>query len=159
MDLTLIPICNEIQHVMDYHRRSSRRCDICQNGCVSYQCINCEYSRCSKCHRDKLAEDDINARLNYVKMKNELRLADIKLKMDGLDNWTAMVKDKEILYVNQLTLCHSYEYPKIDIPDRSPDRSPGISPDTPIETKPKFNDHVRCSFSDIYQMLRGLIPS
>ncbi len=155
MDFTLIPVCNEIKHVMDYHIRTSHRCDICQTGRVSYQCLNCEYSRCSKCHRDKLAEDDINARLNYVKMKNELRLADMKLKMDGFDNWTVMVKDNEILYVNQLTQCHSCEYPKIDIPDRSPDRSP----DTPLETKPKFNDHVRCSLSDIYQMVIGLIPS
>ena len=155
MDLTLIPICNEIKHVMDYHKRSSRRCDICQNGCVSWFCINCEYSRCSKCHRDKLAEEDIKVRLNYVKMKNELRLADMKLKMDGLDNWTAMVKDREILYVNKLTHCHSYEYPKCDIPGISP--IPEMTPD--LETTPKFNDHVRCSLSDIYQMLRGLIPS
>ena len=155
MDFTLIPVCNEIKHVMDYHKRSSRRCDICRTGCISYQCINCEYSRCSKCHRDKLAEDDIKVRLNYVKMKNELRLVDMKLKMDGLDNWTVMVKDSEILYVNKLTQCHSYEYPKCDIPGISP----GISPDTPVETKPKFNDHVRCSLSDIYQMFIGLLPS
>ena len=180
MDFTLVPICSEIKHTMGYSIMSDYQCDICLEGYISWQCINCEYSRCSKCHRNKLAENEIKVRLNYVKMKNEIKLAEMKLKMDGLDCWDVIVRDGEICYVKKTSKTYSYDYPKCNVPEMSPlepemsplepylERDlepylePFLEPDTKTKTKNKtknkFDEHVRCSLNDIYQMFTKLLP-
>ena len=60
MILKLIPICSEIDHELKYKYTKGKICEICGTSDISYQCINCEYGRCSKCHRDILASEEIS---------------------------------------------------------------------------------------------------
>ena len=63
MNFQLIPICSEIEHEMEYKYKDEGHCDICSKSGISYRCINCDYSRCSGCHRDILASEEISERL------------------------------------------------------------------------------------------------
>ena len=155
MNLQLIPICSEIEHEMIYKYKEGWICDICNKENISYRCKNCEYSRCSGCHRDILGSIEISKRLRKEKIKNDIKLAELKLKEDGLTQWDVMVSNGEICYVNKLVKTYSFDYPMIDKPIASPVTDEIITEvrQTTYET-PKY---LRCSISNIYDYLRNLI--
>ena len=80
MDFTLVPICTFSEHELEYDYKEGYKCDICDKHNVSYRCINCEYSRCSKCHRNILGEQEIKRieveETNMQKYKSLLKLYD-----------------------------------------------------------------------------------
>lgn len=149
MDLRLIPVCNDKDHEMEYKYKNTYNCDICHRKGISYRCINCEYSRCSKCHGDIMASEEISERLKKEKIKNDIVLAESKLKKDSLTDWSVMVSDGEICYVNKLMKTYSFDYPYV--------RPPEDSPNTKTEVRSKMNEeinsnrnHIRCSIMNIY---------
>jgi len=131
MDLTLIPICNEQDHIVDNNKYRDREfnCSICNREGIYHQCINCDYSRCETCHmrslrkiRDKQYERAIKISIHESLRKSLLR-EQSKLNKDGLREWSVKIsrKDKELYYYNNYTRSISFDYPKIfKIPDRSP---------------------------------------
>lgn len=156
MDLQLIPICSEIDHDMSYKYKERGICDICNKGGVSYKCSNCEYSRCSGCHRDILASKEISERLRKGKIKNDIKLAEFKLKEDGLTQWNAMVSNGEICYVNKLRNTYSFDYPYTDKPNLSPDED--VLEETLVRpTNYETSPHVRCGIANIYDYLKSLV--
>ena len=45
MDLTLVPICNDQEHILDNkYRIREYYCSICYKEGINYQCINCDFS-------------------------------------------------------------------------------------------------------------------
>lgn len=173
MNFKLIPICSEIEHEMEYKYKEGHQCDICHKKYISYRCINCEYGRCSKCHRDILASEEISERLRKEKIKNSIKLAESKLKEDGLTQWTVMVSNGEICYINKLMRTYSFDYPYTPPP---PEDSPiyiDISPkdncipdeDNCISGEAKYipteyinqAHHIRCNLTNIYEYLKNLI--
>ena len=156
MDLQLIPICSEIDHDMGYKYKEGGICDICEKQGVAYRCNNCEYSRCSRCHRDILASKEISERLRKGKIKNDINLAELKLKEDGLTQWNAMVRDGEICYVNKLRNTYSFDYPFIEKPTLSPDED--VLEETLVRpANYRTTSQVRCSIANIYDYLKDLI--
>ena len=160
MNFQLVPICSEVEHEMKYNYKESHRCDICNKTGISYMCINCEYSRCSKCHRDILASEEISERLKKAKLKNSIKLAEVRLKDDGLDGWDVMVINGEICYINKLCRTYSYDYPKSTTPKLSPELSPTSTPE--LSTTPEYYDskdtyeyNIRCTFTEIYNSIRS----
>ena len=149
MNFTLVPICSEVEHEMGYYYKSDYRCDICNVQGVSYCCNNCEYSRCSKCHRNILGEQEIRDRLRHSRIKNNIKLAELRLKDDGLNEWDVMVVDGEICYINKLLRTYSYDYPKSTTPESTPESLP-----TPIPEN--YTDHIRCTFTEIYNAIKTL---
>lgn len=147
MNFQLIPICSEIEHEMEYKYKEGH-CDICSKRVVSYRCKNCDYSRCSGCHRDILASEEISERLRKAKIKNDIRLSELKLKEDGLSGWDVMVSDGEICYVNKLKSTYSFEYPYIAPPENSPN--------TKIEVRNiKSINQRSCKFTEIYDSIKN----
>ena len=120
MDFSLIPICSEIKHDLIYNYKEDFKCDICGKKKISYQCKNCEYSRCKNCHHDYIAQEEISERIRLSKLKNDIKLSKSRLKNDGLNYWDVMVTKGEICFVNKLSKTYSYDYPLSIIPDPSP---------------------------------------
>ena len=58
MDFTLIPICSEIEHHLEYDKILRIKCEFCGKEGISYRCINCEYGLCNTCYMDKMAEEE-----------------------------------------------------------------------------------------------------
>tara|TARA_B100000674_G_C37776508_1_gene885129 strand:+ start:317 stop:802 length:486 start_codon:yes stop_codon:yes gene_type:complete len=119
MDLSLIPVCDDNGHQLEYKYQSNLYCNICNKKGISNYCIHCDYSRCAKCHNDileeKRRETFQNAVLNYKK-KDKLRKEQNKLNQDGFNYWIAKLSEEnEIYYVNRFTNTISYEYPKLFI--------------------------------------------
>ena len=155
MNLQLIPICSEIEHEMIYKYKGGWICDICSKKNISYRCKNCEYSRCSRCHRDILASEEISERLRKEKIKNDIKLAELKLKEDGLTQWDVMVSNGEICYVNKLVKTYSFDYPMVDKPIASP-----VTDEIMTEVERityRKTTHLRCGISNIYDYLMNLI--
>lgn len=156
MDFRLIPICSEIDHEMSYKYKEGCRCDICSKQGISYRCKNCEYSRCSGCHRDILGSIEISERLRKEKIKNDIKLAELKLKEDGLTQWDVMVSNGEICYVNKLVKTYSFDYPYTD----KPSLSPGADISVKTEVRPpnyETSSHERCGIANIYDYLKSLV--
>lgn len=154
MELTLVPICSEIDHDLNYNYKPVSYCEICKKNNISYCCINCDYGRCSGCHRDILASEEIKERLRLAKLKNDIKLAENSLKIDKLDDWEVMVSNGEICYINKLTRSYSFDYPL--------SKSPNITTDTSLESLPdilkgnlKNDGHIRCSFTEIYNNIKS----
>tara|TARA_A200000113_G_C8831751_1_gene343952 strand:- start:408 stop:875 length:468 start_codon:yes stop_codon:yes gene_type:complete len=153
MNLTLVPICSEIDHDLNYDYNENTKCEICMKNYVSYRCINCDYGRCSKCHRDILAAEEIKERLRIAKIKNNIKIAEKNLKKDHLDDWDVMVVQGEICYINKLTRSYSYDYPLSKSP---PVVSPIKERDNQHETINIKNDnHIRCTFTEIYNTIKS----
>lgn len=151
MDFKLIPICSEVGHEMNYKYNSGSSCDICKKRVVSYRCDNCEYSRCSGCHRDILASEEIAQRIKSGKLKNDIRLEELRLKKDNLTQWNVEVKDGKICYINKLLKTYSFDYPSNGYYD--------VSPIDKTEVRPKKEyDHVRCGIANIYDYMKSFIP-
>ena len=151
MNLTLVPICSEIDHDLNYDYREGVKCEICMKNYVSYGCINCEYGRCSICHRDILAAEEIKERLRIAKVKNNIKIAEKKLKKDQLNDWDVMVVQGEICYINKLTRSYSYDYPIVVSPRKSPDIS--VTDQGNIH---QYHESYRCHFSEIYNTIKSL---
>lgn len=162
MDFRLIPICSEIDHDMEYKYKDGYNCDICGRKNISYRCKNCEYSRCSGCHRDILASKEISERLRLARIKNDIKLAELTLKEDGLFQWEVMVSNGEICYINKLTRTYSFDYPYTLTPDDSPrDDSSRDYNQANTEVRPKIipeTDSNKFSFSNIYETIRSYLP-
>jgi hypothetical protein len=132
MDLTLVPICNDQEHILDNkYRIREYYCSICYKEGINYQCINCDYARCEQCHkdvlrdiRDKQFEALIKISMNKALHKSLLR-EQSKLTKDGLTEWSAKIsrKQKELYYYNNRTRTISFDYPIFKLPDLSPDLS------------------------------------
>ena len=153
MDFSLIPICSEISHKMSYKYKEGYRCDICNKEHISYICINCEYSRCSGCHRDILASEEISERLRKGRIKNDIKLAETKLKEDGLTQWDVMVSNGEICYVNKLVKTYSFDYPyDKNMKGLSPSKSPEV-----ITINIPTTSHIISGISYAYSYVRGLV--
>lgn len=156
MDFQLIPICSEKEHEMGYKYKEGYHCDICDRKSISYRCINCEYSRCSACHRDILASEEISKRLRKGKIKNDIKLAEVNLKEDGLTEWAVMVSNGEICYVNKLIKTYSFDYPLSEKTSQSPDENTSVK----TEVRPvnyETTSHVRCDIANIYDYLKSLV--
>ena len=148
MNFTLIPICSEIEHDLKYDYKVGHNCEICKKSDISYRCANCDYGRCSGCHRDILASEKIKERLRLAKLKNDIKLAENCLKVDNLDDWDVMVSNGEICYINKLTRSYSFDYPSKSSPDLSPDTIRD-------EIHFKNDGHVRCSFTEIINTIKS----
>ena len=48
------------------------------------------------------SEQEIKSRLRHNRIKNNIKLAEVRLKEDGLCDWDVMVVDGEICYINKL---------------------------------------------------------
>ena len=172
MDFTLVPICSEIDHDLKYNYKEGYKCEICNKSYISYRCVNCDYGRCSGCHRDILAEKEIKERLKHERIKKDIKHAENKLKKDGLDDWNVMVVNGEICYINKLVKTYSYDYPLSVEPDLSPEtietplpipetpspETPILEtpiPETPIDYKGRINRG--CVFSDIYNSIKSYL--
>ena len=68
MDFTLIPICSEIEHHLEYDKILRIKCEFCGKEGISYRCINCEYGLCNTCYMDKMAEEELNEKFSYSKI-------------------------------------------------------------------------------------------
>ena len=147
MDFQLIPICSEVEHEMEYKYKVGHQCDICSRKVISYRCKNCEYSRCSRCHRDILASEEISERLRKEKIKNDIKLSELRLTADGLTEWEVMVSNSEICYVKKLKSTYSFDYPYVVPPENSPI--------TKTEVRPKTRNQNRCKFTNIYDSLKN----
>ena len=143
MDLTLIPICSVKDHDLKYNYKIDYSCEICNKSDISYCCINCEYGRCSKCHRDILKDKELRDRLRLAKLKNDIKLAELKLIQDKFNEWKVMVSDGKIIYVNKTLSTYSYNYPQ----------SLKFSP--PPKKESYDNDHVRCTFTEILNTIKS----
>ena len=148
MNFQLIPICSEIEHEMEYKYKDEGHCDICSKSGISYRCINCDYSRCSGCHRDILASEEISERLRKAKIKNDIKLAELKLKEDGLTQWDVMVSNGEICYVNKLMRTYSFDYPYTEPPNNSPDIKTEVRPREQI-------NNIRCGIATTYENIKN----
>ena len=148
MNFQLIPICSEVEHEMEYKYKDEGHCDICGKKVVSYRCKNCDYSRCSGCHRDILASEEISERLRKAKIKNDIKLSELRLKEDGLTEWDVMVSNGEICYVNKLKSTYSFDYPYVVPPENSPIAKTEVRP-----IKPR--DKRNCKFTNIYDSLKN----
>lgn len=151
MNLTLVPICSEIDHDLNYDYRGGVKCEICMKDPVSYRCINCEYGRCSRCHKDILAAEEIKERLRIAKVKNNIKIAEKNLKKDQLNDWDVMVVQGEICYINKLTRSYSYDYPIVVSPRKSPEilvneENPNIH---------HYHESYRCTFTEIFNTIKS----
>jgi len=142
MNLTLIPVCSEKEHELDYDYKEGYKCEICFKVGVSYRCNNCDYRRCSKCHRDILASEEIKEGLKVAKLKNDIRIVEYNLKRDNLDDWEVIISNSDICYINKLTHKYSYDYPYKRISD-----------DTPRYNQETNN--YRCTFTEIYNTIKS----
>ena len=120
MAFTLIPICSEIGHELQYQFKTSYNCEICNKTGISYRCINCEYGRCKDCHQDIVGSENISKRLKNGRINNDIRLAEINLEKDGLTQWRVSLTDEEICYVNNKTKTRTFDYPISASPPPSP---------------------------------------
>ena len=132
MDFTLIPICSEIEHHLEYDKILKEQCDFCGKVGISYRCINCEYGLCNTCYMDKMAEEELNDRFSYNKLRKYIVKIKEKLKQDKIfTDWLVGVSKEsdEIYFYNPITRTLTYEYPLSPEPPSSP--TP-LTNDTPL---------------------------
>ena len=79
MDFTLIPICSEIEHHLEYDKILEVQCNFCGKVGISYRCINCEYGTCNTCYMDKMAEEELNERFSYSDIIKGIVKINVKL--------------------------------------------------------------------------------
>ena len=102
MDLTLIPICNHIDHKMEHltslfaHDEKCNICNICNISDPVYRCENCEFSRCFNC--EKLIHDENQNIMNSMKLKLDSEICKIK-KTVGPDNDIIFYKKTGNIYL------------------------------------------------------------
>ena len=141
MDFTLIPICSEIEHHLEYDKILEVQCNFCGKVGISYRCINCEYGTCNTCYMDKMAEEELNDRFTFNKLRKSLANIKGKLKKDNifLDWFVGISKESdEIYFYNQTTRTLTYEYPLSPDPPLSPTTSvDDASEDAPEDDAPE----------------------
>ena len=123
MDLSLVPICNENNHILEYKYKRNLYCVICNRKGISNYCIHCDYSRCAKCHKniiDQITRDNFKDAIMNYKKKERLRNEQNKLNNDGMSHWIVKIaEDKEekdeLYYINRFTNTISFDYPKLFI--------------------------------------------
>ena len=133
MDFTLIPICSEIEHHLEYDKILRIHCEFCGKEGISYRCINCEYGLCNTCYMDKMAEEELNERFSYSKIIKALVKIKEKLKQDKIfSDWFVGVskESSEIYFYNPITRTLTYEYPLSPDPPSSP------TPSSPTPSSP-----------------------
>ena len=142
MTLSLIPICDETDHVMEctiYKMRDQHYtsyCGVCDKSCLAYTCRNCTYTLCYECHTEKL--DTINMCDEEVKVSMKKAISDnidssnLKLTTDGLGEWSCGIRAGELYYYNKRTGTRSYDYPQQDTPPPSPLT---LEPMSPVRAK------------------------
>jgi hypothetical protein len=132
MDFTLIPICSEIEHHLEYDKILRSYCAFCGKESISYRCINCEHGLCNTCYRDKMTEEELNDRFSYNKLRRAIIGIKDKLKQDKIfSDWFVGVSKEsdEIYFYNPITRTLTYDYPLSPSPPSSP--TP-LTSDTPL---------------------------
>tara|TARA_Y100001970_G_C14045690_1_gene756205 strand:- start:40 stop:501 length:462 start_codon:yes stop_codon:yes gene_type:complete len=119
MNLSLVPICDDNGHQLEYKYQHNLYCILCNKRGISNYCIHCDYCRCAQCHNNiidqKKREEFKNIVMNY-KNKEIIRKEQNKLNHDGFDCWYVKLSDNnELYYVNRFTNTITYEYPKLFI--------------------------------------------
>tara|TARA_B100001093_G_C26304011_1_gene790645 strand:+ start:66 stop:608 length:543 start_codon:yes stop_codon:yes gene_type:complete len=142
MDLKLIPVCSEKEHIMEYNYSEKYNCDICNHRGISYNCINCEYYRCSKCHRDILSKGGDKhggLRVSHSDLIKIRKDEQFRIDKDGLFDWIVRTssEDMGLYYYNVITKTISYDYP-ITSP-------PNISPETILKDNPLSENFIYSS--------------
>jgi hypothetical protein len=123
MDFTLIPICSDIEHHLEYDKIPRSHCEFCGKEGISYRCINCEYGLCNTCYMDKMAEEELNDRFSYNKLRKAIVKIKEKLKQDKIfTDWFVGVSKEsdEIYFYNPITRTLTYDYPLSPEPPSSP---------------------------------------
>ena len=115
MDLKLIPVCSEKEHIMEYNYSEKYNCDICNHRGISYNCINCEYYRCSKCHRDILSKGGDKhggLRVSHSDLIKIRKDEQFRIDKDGLFDWIVRTssEDMGLYYYNVITIFFLYFY-------------------------------------------------
>tara|TARA_Y100000590_G_scaffold416634_1_gene515584 strand:- start:86 stop:565 length:480 start_codon:yes stop_codon:yes gene_type:complete len=134
MDLSLVPICNDNDHILEYKYKPNIYCVICNKKGISNYCIHCDYSRCAKCNKniiDKKRRDTFKDAVMNHKKKERLRKEQNKLNNDGMNHWIVKISDKkekdELYYINRFTNTISFDYPKLFVaPTSSSEEEPII---------------------------------
>ena len=140
MELTLIPVCSERDHVLGYKYKSHDvHCDLCNKGGISYQCSNCDYKICSKCQRSLIKSDSKIKQSMKGKLSSRIKDEQEKLNEDGLSLWIVELSKEtgELYYYNIETRSISYDYPKLF---RIPPTSPLFTPETELNKSVEADD-------------------
>ena len=143
MDFTLIPICSEIEHHLEYDKILEVQCHFCGKVGISYRCINCEYGLCNTCYMDKMAEEELNERFSYSKIIKAIVKVKVKLKQDNIfSEWLVGVSKEsdEIYFYNPKTRTLIYEYPLSPEPPSSPTPLTNDTPQSSGAPKPRVKD-------------------
>jgi len=138
MDFTLIPICSEIEHHLEYDNILKEQCAFCGKVGISYRCINCEHGLCNTCYMDKLAEEELNERFSYSRIIKAIVKIKGKLKKDNIiSEWLVGVskESQEIYFYNPITRTLTYEYPLSPDPPSSPTPSSYDTPGDELDEK------------------------
>ena len=143
MDFTLIPICSEIEHHLEYDKILRSYCAFCGKEGLSYRCINCEYGLCNTCYKDKMAEEKLNDRFSYNKLRKAIVKIKDKLKQDKIfsDWFVGLSKESdEIYFYNPITRTLTYDYPLSTEPPSSPTPLIRESPPSAQSPQPRIQD-------------------
>ena len=143
MDLTLIPICSEIEHHLEYDKILREHCEFCGKEGISYRCINCEYGLCNTCYMDKMDEEELNDRFSCNKLREAIVMIKGKLKQDKifLDWFVGVSKESdEIYFYNPITRTLTYDYPLSPEPPSSPTPLTNDTPQSAGAPKPRVKD-------------------
>ena len=122
-DFSLNPICSEIEHHIVYERiMENYYCEICGNEGIMYRCINCEYSLCGQCHKDKCGAEELSNRFTYDTIRKLIIKFKKRLTDDKLYSWIVgrCIGSDEIYFYHPITNSITYEYPLSPKPPDSP---------------------------------------
>ena len=143
MDFTLIPICSEIEHHLEYDKILRIQCEFCGKVGISYRCINCEHGLCNTCYMDKMAEEELNDKFSYSKIIKAIVKIKGKLKQDNIfSEWFVGVSKEsdEIYFYNPITRTLTYDYPLSPEPPSSPTPLTNDTPPSAGVPKPRVKD-------------------
>ena len=126
-DFTLTPVCSEIEHHIVYNNIVDSfvgipHCAVCKRQCIMYRCINCEYSLCGACHKDKCGSEEISNRFTYDSIRKSIIKFKKRLIDDKLYSWSVgrAKESDDIYFYNPITNSIIYEYPLSPPPPPSP---------------------------------------
>jgi len=121
-DFSLNPICSEIEHHIAYDWIENYYCEICDHKNIKYRCVNCEYSLCGTCHKDKCAEEELSNRFTYDTIRKSMIKLRKRLIDDKLYSWIVgrCSGSDEIYFYHPITNAITYEYPLSPQPPDSP---------------------------------------
>jgi len=151
MILSLVPICDENDHLMEYKTYTIKDvnytsyCGVCDKACLSYLCHNCTYVMCYECHAEQveknppMADDDAKQSMTQ-KISDELNRYNRQLKEDDLADWSAGIRSGELYYYNKKTKTRSSYYPSREAPPPSPLSLPlTLEPVIPVRAKSRLH--------------------